>query len=355
MITKEKIVHLLNYAINAPSGGNSQPWTFKVSDNKLTILSHPEKDNPVLNFRSRGTLIAQGALIENIIITASHYGFEATVNIAQDANDQAIAQITFSDSRLPPDPLYLSIPLRSTNRKQYRDATISNGILTGILNIANTLGGSMVNTSFTDDKSKMVIAGKAASNNEVIMLENKVLHNLFFKEVTWNFHEEKIKGGSGLYIKTLELKKPQEIVFRIIRHWPMMAALKKIGLAKFIASENAKIYGTGGAMWAISVNEASHENFITAGRVLERIWLICAKEGISLQLMTGILFMRQKIMDSKTDIFSPDEVSLIKTSYDQISSAFNIKGGIITLMFRVGYSEKPSAFSYKKEPIIVSS
>jgi len=126
-------------------------------------------------------------------------------------------------------------------------------------------------------------------------------------------------------------------------------------LAKFIASENAKIYGTGGAMWAISVNEASHENFITAGRVLERIWLICAKEGISLQLMTGILFMRQKIMDSKTDIFSPDEVSLIKTSYDQISSAFNIKGGIITLMFRVGYSEKPSAFSYKKEPIIVSS
>ncbi|MDP3697664.1 MAG: hypothetical protein Q8R55_06690 [Candidatus Taylorbacteria bacterium] len=355
MSTKDKIIQLLNYAINAPSGGNSQPWTFKISDNKLTILSHPEKDNPVLNFRSRGTLIAQGALIENIIIAASYHGLEAVVNIAKNPNDQAIAEITFSDSHLSPDPLYSSIQTRSTNRKQYKDKAIPKGILTDISNTANALGGSMVNTSFTDDKSKMVIAGKAASNNEVIMLENKVLHNLFFKEVIWNSREEKIKGGSGLYIKTLELKKPQEIVFRIIRHWPMMAVLKKIGLAKFIASENAKIYGTGGAMGAISVNGSSHENFITAGRVLERIWLSYAKEGLSLQLMTGILFMWQKITAGDTDAFSPGEVSLIKTSYDQISSAFNIKGGIITLMFRVGYSEKPSAFSYKKEPIIITS
>ena len=355
MNTKEKIIQLLNYAINAPSGGNSQHWTFKISDNKLTILSHPEKDNPVLNFRFRGTLIAQGALIENIIIAASHYDLEAMVNIASDPNDQAIAQITFNDFQVSPDPLYSSIPKRFTNRKQYRDKIIPKEILTDIFNMANVLGGSMVNTFFIGDKNKMAIAGKAASNNEIVMLENKVLHNLFFKEVIWNSYEEKIKGGSGLYIKTLELKKPQEIVFRIIRHWPMMAILKKIGLAKFIASENAKIYETGGAMGAISVNGDSHENFIMAGRVLERIWLSCAKEGINLQLMTGILFMWQKIMAGETEIFSASEVSLIKTSYEQISSAFNIKDGIITLMFRVGYSENPSAFSYKKEPIIISS
>ena len=355
MSIKDKIIQLLGYAINAPSGGNSQPWTFKIEDNKLIIFSHPEKDNPVLNFRSRGTLIAQGALIENIVIAASQHGLEAMVNIAKDPNDQAIAEITFNDSNSPPDPLYASIPTRSTNRKQYEDKSIPEEVLVDISKAANALGGAMVRTSFTDDKNKMIIAGKAVSNNEIIMLENKLLHDLFFKEVTWNSREEKIRGGSGLYIKTLELKKPQEIVFRIIKHWPMMSILKKIGLAKFIAFENSKIYRTGGATWAISVNESSHGSFVTVGRVLERIWLSCAKEGISLQLMTGILFMHQKIMAGQTDMFSPEHINLINESYNQISSVFDIKDGIVTLMFRTGYSEKPSSFSYKKEPIIIAS
>ncbi len=353
MNTKDKIIQLLSHAINAPSGGNSQPWTFRVADNKLTILSHPEKDNPVLNFSFRGTLIAHGALIENIIISASHHGLEATVNLARDPNDRTVAEIIFRDSNLSPDPLYSAIPLRFTNRKQYEDKPIPKEILEDISSLANALGGAMVKTYFTDDKNKMVITGKAASNNEIVMLENKLLHDLFFKEVTWNSREEKIKGGSGLYIKTLELKKPQEVVFRIIRHWPMMSILKKIGLARFIASENAKIYGTGGAMWAISVNESSHENFITAGRVLERIWLNCAKRGLSLQLMTGILFMWQKIAAGQTDVFSSEHINLINESYDQISSVFGIKSGTITLMFRTGYSDKPSALSYKKEPVII--
>jgi hypothetical protein len=355
MNTKDKIIQLLSYAINAPSGGNSQPWTFKVADNKLTIVCHPEKDNPVLNFSSRGTLIAHGALIENIIISASRYGLETMFYIAQDQNERAIVEITFADSYSPPDPLYASIPARSTNRKQYEDKPISKEILVNISNAANALGGPMVRTYFIEDKRKITVAGKAASNNEIVMLENKLLHGLFFKEVIWNSREEKTKGGSGLYIKTLELKKPQEIVFRIIKHWPMMSVLKKLGLAKFIASENAKVYGTGGAMWVISVNEPNHKNFITAGRVLERIWFSCVKEGISLQLLTGILFMRQKIVAGQIDIFSPEHVNLIKESYDQISSIFGIKDGIITLMFRTGYAEKPSAFSHKKEPIMATS
>ena len=354
MSIKDTINQILSYAINAPSGGNSQPWTFKIEETKLTIFFHPEKDNPILNFNYRGTLIAHGALIENILISATHYKLEADLSIVQNSKEGIIAEIIFKESQLLEDPLYSSIPTRSTNRKKYKDENIPDQIISDIFNNANGVGAGMALAHFITDKKKMAIAGEAISNNEVIMLENKELHELFFKEVIWNSDQEKARGGSGLYIKTLELNKPQEMIFRVIRFWPMMLILKKFGLAKFIASENAKIYMTGGAMGIISVSGTSNENFITAGRILEKIWLSCAKKNISLQLMTGILFMWQKLEADKTDYFSPSESGLIRDSYARIIESFSVKDDIITLMFRMGYAENPSSSSYKKEPVIIN-
>ena len=73
---EEDIKKILEISVNAPSGSNSQPWCFEVKNNKVNIIMLPEKDHPILNYHNRGTLIAIGALIENIIITASSLGIK---------------------------------------------------------------------------------------------------------------------------------------------------------------------------------------------------------------------------------------------------------------------------------------
>jgi hypothetical protein len=63
--------------VKAPSGENSQPWRFIVEGNVLYTCNIDERDKTPYNFSQHGSYIAHGALIENIAISASHYGLSS--------------------------------------------------------------------------------------------------------------------------------------------------------------------------------------------------------------------------------------------------------------------------------------
>lgn len=112
MINKETIQKILEASINAPSGSNSQPWRFEFFDNELRIIATPEKDHPILNFRNRGTWVAHGALIENIIIAATHFGFKTKPHFFPDYRDPNLTAILeFKKDDLVSDPLFFSSPV----------------------------------------------------------------------------------------------------------------------------------------------------------------------------------------------------------------------------------------------------
>ena len=76
---KNILVDILNHAINAPSGENCQPWKFKITNNQIYIFNIPERDQSSYNFKQKGSLVAHGALIENILIISSVIGFDTKV------------------------------------------------------------------------------------------------------------------------------------------------------------------------------------------------------------------------------------------------------------------------------------
>ena len=118
---REVIKKILNTAVWAPSGDNSQPWRFEVRDRIIDVFCLPEKDNPIFNYRNRGTYLANGALIENIVIAASHEGYATEVKIFPDsANPKHIAQIELTSSDPKAEPLYNYILKRASNRKFYQ-------------------------------------------------------------------------------------------------------------------------------------------------------------------------------------------------------------------------------------------
>ena len=104
------IKKIIEVAVNAPSGSNSQPWRFKVREGVIEIIAEPEKDHPILNFRNRGTWIAHGALIENIVILASAFGYKAGVSIFPNKNEKNItARISLIANHVVKDFLCESI------------------------------------------------------------------------------------------------------------------------------------------------------------------------------------------------------------------------------------------------------
>ena len=106
---KEIILNILKAAVRAPSGDNSQPWRFEVSNNNnIKIYNLPEKDNPIFNYKQRGSHIAHGALIENIIIAAKENGMNVKVNLfPQGTSSDFIAEIDLlPDQSIKKDPLF---------------------------------------------------------------------------------------------------------------------------------------------------------------------------------------------------------------------------------------------------------
>ena len=75
---------ILAMGVQAPSGGNSQPWRFELAGNTVDVYMMPERDHEILNFKNRGTLLAHGMLIETIAIAARYFGFEPCIELLPD-------------------------------------------------------------------------------------------------------------------------------------------------------------------------------------------------------------------------------------------------------------------------------
>ena len=344
----QDIQKILEVSINAPSGSNSQPWKFKVKDGLIQIIALPEKDHPVLNFRNRGTLVAIGALIENIRVVAGSLGYQSEIKIF--SNTDLIAEVSLEKvESLKTDSLAEAVNSRSTNRKPYERVPLSDEKKKFLLESVSEVGSG--DLRFVENEEDLRVLGLAGSVNEIVMLENEKLHKLFFDEVVWNESGEKLRK-SGLYLKTMELKLPQQAALKIFKYWLVMRLFNKIGVARQIAKGNAVNYSACSAMGAIIVND-DDQDFVQAGRLLERVWLKAITMGLSLHLITGVLFLWQNIRSGKNNWLSLEHVKLIKQAYGDIASRFNVEDKkLVGLMFRVGRGDEPSARSIKVKPDI---
>jgi len=340
---------IIEQSINAPSGSNSQPWRFRICGNIIDVIAEPEKDHPILNFRNRGTWIAHGALIENIVISASAFGYKADISIFPDKNEKNVtARISLIPEQISKDFLYESIEKRTTNRKKFKNINFSEIQKNEFLSVDAGVNG--VEIKFTNDDVKKKSIGKALALNEVMTLENETLHKLFFQEIVWNREEEQTKKA-GLYLKTMELASPKRAALKFLKKWKVMRLFNNLRFARKIANDNANTYASGSGLGAIVVPDTD-ESFLIAGRAMERLWLKAIQMGLSFHIITGTLFFWQKAHAGETENFSKEHVEMLNSAYQDINSAFGVSKGILALIFRVGYDGEPSARSSKKEPVI---
>src|SRR3989344_6580057 len=340
---KEDLERILDTAVYAPSGDNSQPWTFVVKGNIIQSFSTPEKDNPIFNYRNRGTLIAHGALIENMIIAGQELGYRSEINIFPDQSNfkHTADVILHQDPTVVKDPLFAFIKKRVTNRKFYKNTPLSNSQ-------KNQLSDNKV--LWAENESDKFKLGRAVASNEIVMLEHKELHDFFYNDIRWTRKSERFMK-MGLYLRTMELALPQLIIFKLLQYWPIAKILNRIGIPKFIASQNSKLYGSASAIGIIPVADRDEE-FILGGRDMQRLWLRATSMGLAVHPVTGIVYLFQRIMHNDTGSLSSGHLAVIQKAYDDISSIFLINGKVIAMLFRIGFAAEPSDQSSRLKPEI---
>lgn len=128
---------MIGYAMKAPSGHNTQPWKFSLSDNSIDIYPDFTRALPVVDANHRELYISLGAAAENLCTAAHELGYYGDVSTLTDGNGEYYVHIelekvekTYSDS------LFEQITKRQTNRKVYTGRKLADGtlkVLKGVL------------------------------------------------------------------------------------------------------------------------------------------------------------------------------------------------------------------------------
>ena len=110
------LLFLTEQAVKAPSGHNTQPWIFRISEMEIDICPDYNRALPVVDPDNRELFVSLGCAAENLCIAASHKGYRTTVTVAEDGT---ICIRLDRQSDVTPSPLFAQIALRQTNRRVY--------------------------------------------------------------------------------------------------------------------------------------------------------------------------------------------------------------------------------------------
>ncbi len=114
---------ILELARWAPSGDNTQPWRFELKGERHVVVhGHDTRDHCVYDLRGHASQIALGALLETLTLAATPLGLRTEVSRREEMPDN---QPTFDvrwapEAGVEPDSLVPYIKLRATQRRAMR-------------------------------------------------------------------------------------------------------------------------------------------------------------------------------------------------------------------------------------------
>lgn len=137
---RDEIEFLLRYAILAPSGHNTQPWIFTITDEGVAVRADYSRRLPHVDPDDRELLMSVGAAITNLRVAAAHFGYEATVlytNGPSETDPVAIVALRSScDTDRKLRNLFPAITRRRTNRRPFESEPLTPRALEMVCDIA---------------------------------------------------------------------------------------------------------------------------------------------------------------------------------------------------------------------------
>lgn len=274
---EDKILNILNGALNAPSGDNSQPWRFSIKENTLEIFNDESKTNPIFDSKQYGAYIGHGCLLRNIREVAANAGLQTEVDYFPEKDRILVSRIKFMPDESSSSDLAQFVQERQTNRSHYKNQKLS---------IEEKEFFQKENVILLDGEKKGV-AAEYLSKAEKIVFETKELQDIIFKSLVWTPKVEQ-KRKEGLFIKTLELNPVQQQMLKFAQNRSVLKLLNKIGFSNLVAKSNEETYTASSAIGFI-VGQRSPESFLSTGETLEKIWLQAISIGMNLQIMNGFV------------------------------------------------------------------
>ncbi|HPE79568.1 MAG TPA: nitroreductase family protein [Gammaproteobacteria bacterium] len=344
----EKIEKILELARWAPSGDNTQPWRFEiVSESHFVIHGYDTRDWCVYDLDGHASQIAIGTLVENIAIAASDLGLRAEFRRQRDQPETTptIDVKLIGDVGIARDPLVDFLRHRVTQRRP-----LSTMPLTPVQKqrLEDSVGPEYSVTWIEGAANRWRLA-RLLSRSAKIRLTIPEAYEVHRQIIEWNTQtsDDRIPDkAAGLDPVGLKLMR-----------WAMASWSRVDFLNRYLAGTWLPRLQLDllpgffcGAHFLISAREVpkSVDDFLDAGRAIQRFWLTTAQQGLQFQPeMTPLIFSRFSELGI---VFTEKSAArrLANELSEQLASLFGNNPNRAVFMGRIGAGGSPRSRSTRR-------
>ena len=169
-------VALVRAAILAASPHNTQPWLFKATESSIELFIDTTRNVGALDPYLREEHIGMGCALENLMLAAAAYGYQATVTllpaklgpIPADPAPQLVARIDLEPGKREESELYDAIPWRHTNRSAFLpNNRLPSQFLGTLSRLPSDEPGVKIFLFTADTDRKKIVEISSAANTEI--------------------------------------------------------------------------------------------------------------------------------------------------------------------------------------------
>jgi hypothetical protein len=277
---KLAVPELIRAAALAPSGDNTQPWSFLVSerDAVIEIAVDPDRDTSPMNAGQRMARIAVGAAAENLVQTAIASGCSET-KVRGVEKDRLLIDLVHCP-RLPvvvPD----EILRRCTNRRKFSDPKMPDSDLEPLA--ASIADDDSLHLRVIQKSAERDAVAKVIASCDRLMFESGAMRRAFLENIRFD-RPPRERVEEGLSVASLELGSFDRALLPLVGKLPDWL-FRGAGVSRAFEQKSLDLLKNDSA---IIVGFAENESLaidFCVGRLMERVWLELTRRRLAVQPM----------------------------------------------------------------------
>ena len=328
---------LLRAAQAAPSADNCQPWHFSWDGKTLSIRYDTERVHKrTFPPESPATLLAIGAVIENISQAAEFCGLSLDIGPLQNTRDfpECYLRIGIADSENTNEtteehPMFL----RHTNRFGFAKEPVRGAAIETLGRL--TEGNARI--AVFEQRSAIKKIASSIYKASKVRFQTQEVHEWLGKSL--RFSKQAVQQADGLDVRTLDLPPGGKHFLRFISDWDHMKALNKLGIYHLLARIDSRPVSQAPAVISF-IAPSDPKSALDTGRLLTRAWIYLNSLGIAAHPYYVVSDQLDRLSKNLVPDHLHGQVETIKGGCEEL---FELNDGeTLHMLLRIGYpTRKP--------------
>lgn len=336
---------LLEAAILAPSGDNSQPWRFCWRDDTLDVALDEERSDNFFEVDRVGALSSAGAVVANVELEAASRGYRAAVVWRPEGVGGAVARVAFEPAKPTLSRLAAVIPERCVNRRPFDRRPLPADWLAQQVKDA---AASETTLTWLTRPDELARVRRVVQLADWVRYTHQLAHESLMRELRFSRAEAEATRD-GMAIPTLEAGPFAGPFLKVVRPWRRMAALNRLHTFRGLTLPTTRLAASAPAIGLLWSPEERPTTFLKGGRAMERIWLAATAEAIRFQPMTVATLFIRRLLRHGPFAFDPRQRRWLEVAWELLQDLVPVdEASAMVLLFRVGYGPHSRARSLRR-------